>query len=121
MTVRISVPKCKSCNSKPKAKKTKKVEEVKEKLKMGAKMDPTTAWWVRDRYIRRRTNWMWRLRDHIVKDCEQCNTCAEKRKCHRIPLDEEITTKILKGEECPAYKSMWNKILGKDEPHDWGF
>ena len=122
MTVTIGLPKCGSCKPPKKTKEAK--EKIKEKPKgpkMGAKMDPTTAWWVRDGWIKRRTNWMWRLRDFIIEGSEQCNTCAEKIKCHRIPLDEAITTKILKGEDCPAYKSMWNKILGEEKEHDWGF
>lgn len=119
-----SIPKCKKCKTSGpiiKAGSKKKTKKEKEKPKMGAKMDPTTAWWVRDGWIKRRTNWMWRLRDFVIEGSEQCNTCAEKIKCHRIPLDEGITTKVLKGEDCPAYKSMWNKILGEEEEHDWGF
>lgn len=124
MAVRITMPgTCKPCKTsckKPKKRKRAKKEKP-EAPKMGAKMDPTSAWWVKDKYIRRRTNWMWRLRPYVRSKGKQCDICNSNIKCHKIPLDEGITSKILRGEECPDFKSMWDKILGDDEPHDWGF
>lgn len=88
---------------------------------MGAHMDPTRAWWSHERYIRRRTSWMWRLRPYAQSKSELCDSCTHKASCHRIPLNERLTAKILDGVECPDYKSMWKRILGDDTEHDWGF
>lgn len=108
----------KTCKSK---KKSKKKTKKKEGPKMGAYMDPTTAWWDHEGYIKRRTAWMWRLRPYVMKNVEQCDSCTRKTQCHKIPLDERCTAKMLEGGECKDYKSMWKKILGDDKEHDWGF
>lgn len=83
---------------------------------------PTTAWWTREPWLKRRTNWLWRLRPFLVKKNEaECGSCQMNGRCNRIPLNEPITAKIAKGKGCSDYKSMWKKILGKDEEYDWGF
>lgn len=102
-------------------KKVRRKSKKAEGPKMGAVMDPSRAWWTQERYVKRRTAWMWRLRPFLRDKSEQCNTCVFKNKCHRIPLNERLTAKIAQGKKCPDYKSIWKKILTDDEPHDWGF
>lgn len=82
---------------------------------------PTTAWWTREDYVKRRTHWMWRLRPYILKKYEDCKVCEFNSRCHRVPCNEPITSQILKGKKCPDFKSVWNKILGDGKKYDWGF
>lgn len=112
--------KAKGRKRKTKAKPKKPVDQRTISAKMEDEMKD--AWWERDAYVKRRTGWMWRLKPYLEKKNEaQCGSCQMTGRCHRIPLDEKITAKIAAGKECPDYKSMWKKILGKDEEYDWGF
>lgn len=120
MAQRTKAPKkCKSCKT-PCSPKTESKKKQKAP-KMGAYMDPSYAWWDREDFIKRRIKWMWRLRPYVLEHNEQCDSCTRKAFCHKIPLDERCTVKMLNGEECKDYKSMWKKILGDDKEHDWGF
>jgi len=115
--------KCGKCTTSKcsKPKKTKK-KKTKPKPKIGAVMDPTVDYYDRMDYVRRRTAWRWRMAPFIKeKNKTQCGSCQMNGRCHRVPLDEKITAKIGQGEECPDYKSMWEKIIGDSEPYDWGF
>lgn len=104
----------------PKKKPKKKKQPAEEKNY--AKIKPTQDYWFREGYVKRRTNWMWRLAPWLRAKCEQCKSCQMGHRCNRIPCDEQITAKVAKGEECPDYKSVWKKIMGGDEePYDWGF
>jgi len=100
-------------------------EELKPKKKRGRKknppLEPTEDFWAREDYIKRRTHWMWRLRPFLVKNNEQCKSCQMAGRCNRVPCNEEVTAKIAAGKECPDYKSLWKRILGKEEEYDWGF
>lgn len=109
--------KCKTCKTPCPTKKSKKTKKkAKDNLR-----EPSYSWWTHEDYVKRRTNWLWRLRPFLVENSEQCSTCTWKARCHRVPLNEDITSKIANGKSCPDYKSMWKKILGDDEEHDWGF
>jgi len=79
------------------------------------------AWWAREDYVKRRTNWMWRLRPYVLAKCVECQTCEFAGRCLRIPTNERITGKILKDGHCPDYKTVWKKILGDGEKYDWKF
>lgn len=106
----------------PKPKRKKRKRKTKPKPKIGEFMDPTEDFGKRERYIARRTNWMWRLAPYIKKMNEtQCASCQMGHRCNRIPCNERITGMILAGKECPDHRSMWKKILGNDEEYDWGF
>jgi len=73
--------------------------------------------------LKRITYWRDRI-GPFVKDkvLGQCESCQMVNRCHRIPVNWGITEEILRTGKCPDYKSMWKKILGKDEePYDWGF
>lgn len=86
------------------------------------RMEPTRDFWSREGYIKRRTNWLWRLKPFVEKMNEaQCGSCQMKGRCNRVPLDEVIMGKIINGEGCPDHKSLWKGILGKDDEYDWGF
>lgn len=86
-------------------------------------MQPTQDPWAREGYIRRRTNWMWRLKQYVQeKNNEQCSACQMGCRCNRIPLNEKIVVDILQGKGCQDHKGLWGKILGnKQEPYNWNF
>lgn len=109
---------CPSCSTKQK-KKRKKAKPVK---KPEYDPNPTHDPWERERYLTRRTNWMWRLRPFLKeKNKKQCGTCEFGGRCHRIPSNERITAKIAAGKKCKDYKSVWKKILSDEKKFDWGF
>lgn len=120
-----SPPQQKKTKAKGRKRKTKaKPKKPVDDRTISAKMENQfkSPWWERERFVKRRTNWMWRLRPFLMKKNEaQCNSCQMSGRCHRIPLNERITAKVAAGKECPDYKSMWKAILGDDEPYDWGF
>jgi len=96
------------------------VPKKKRKKKETPSMKPTEDVWARERYVKRRTNWMWRIRPFLVPRSEPCKTCIFKDRCYRIPCDEAVMAKIAEENECPDFKSMWKQILAEDE-YDWGF
>jgi hypothetical protein len=91
------------------------------KSKEKNKLEETADYWFRQGYIERRTYWMYRLRPFLREKSEQCKACRQGHRCNRIPLNEEITAKIARGEECPDFKAIWKGILDDKEEYDWGF
>lgn len=117
----------KTCGKKPRKKQQQPkiprlTQREKEADELQKKIEERFPYWQRERWIKNRTAWMWRLKPFLQKKNEaQCSSCQMAGRCNRIPLDESITTKIAKGKECPDYKSMWNAIVGDQEAYDWGF
>ncbi len=124
MTAVVKLPTCSHpTKKKAKAKKPNKTKRRIQKALAEAELRrPTYPWWERERYIKRRTSWMWRLKPFLdEKNKVQCGSCQMNGRCHRVPLDEEITADIASGKECKDYKSMWKAIVGDQEEYDWGF
>lgn len=118
-----SKKKLKKCtqNTKKKSKQRSK-QGSKEEAKPSYDPNPTYDLWARQDYIKRRTNWMWRLRPFLIeKNKKECGTCEFGGRCHRIPTNEKITKQIAKGKGCPDFKSVWKKILSDKGKFDWGF
>jgi len=99
---------------KPIQKRNAKIQEEQKEENIG-------AWWLREDYVKRITNWLWRMRPFIVSKCGECQTCELVSRCHRIPTNSRITIKIIETGHCPDYKSVWKKILGDGKKYDWGF
>lgn len=101
--------------------KKKKKRKKKKKSKEETEDNQGWAWVDRQKYVERRTSWMWRLRPYLKERHIECKTCMFNSRCQRIPVNEKITAGIAKGKKCPDYKSVWKKILNEEESYDWGF